>query len=75
MIISSDFILDFKLGDSINHNLDVLRQPDDWDAFNEQRKERAEDVLLVTMQTMAAKYPRNQTRQYVRDFDLPFDRE
>jgi c-di-GMP-binding flagellar brake protein YcgR len=47
-------------------------EPDDWDAFTERRKERAEDVLLMTIQAMADKYPRNQRRQFVRDFELPF---
>jgi hypothetical protein len=47
-------------------------EPDDWNAFSEARKVKAEQALERTMKTMAAKYPRPPHTKYVADFKLPW---
>jgi hypothetical protein len=48
-------------------------EPDDWNAFTEVRKEKAEKSLEKTLKIMAAKYPRpKHARGYVTDFELPW---
>jgi len=48
-------------------------EPDDYNAFNEARRVKAEQALERTMKTMAAKYPRPaHARGYVADFKLPW---
>jgi hypothetical protein len=48
-------------------------EPDDYKAFNEQRKLLAERALEKTLKTMAEKYPRGENFHYVPDFELPWD--
>jgi hypothetical protein len=49
-------------------------EPDDFNAFNNVRKAKAEQALEKTMKTLAANHPRpSHTQGYVSDFRLPFD--
>lgn len=48
-------------------------EPDDYDAFNEERKRLAERALEKTLRTMSAKYSRGDNYHYVADFELPWN--
>lgn len=47
-------------------------EPDEADAFNEQRKIQAEKVLEIVMKTMAKKYSRDEEQHFVENFELPW---
>ena len=46
-------------------------EPDEYNAFNDERKVLAERALEKTLRTMAAKFPREQ--DHVREFTLPWN--
>jgi hypothetical protein len=47
-------------------------EPDEAQAFNEERKVLAEKVLEKTLKTMTEKYPRDERYSYVDGFLLPW---
>ena len=47
-------------------------EPDEFSAFSEVRKKRAEKVCEKTLKTMAMKYARGAEYKYVSDFKLPW---
>jgi hypothetical protein len=48
-------------------------EPDEFSAFTESRKIKAEKVLERTIKTMAQKYDRGAEYKYVSDFELPWN--
>lgn len=48
-------------------------EPDDVNAFNEERLTQSEKVLEAVVRTMSSKYPRSSQFNYVSDFVLPWN--